>query len=68
MSDTLNELPRQKFKVTYNHEVYRPSNYDTLVREKAFELIIEAEGIFDAEYQLKENHNLNPFYFKIERL
>ena len=54
----------ETMKVQYDHQKYRPHTYGELVRQKEWELIIEAISINEAKKILKEEHNLNPFYFK----
>jgi len=51
-------------KVQYDHQKYRPHTYKELIRQKEWRLIIKAISVDEAKRILKEEHNLNPFYFK----
>ena len=55
----------KKFKITYDHQVFKPSNLSIFERQQNFKLIIEAIDFQDAKIILKTKHNKNPFYFKI---
>lgn len=54
----------KKFIVTYDFQVYKPSNIHIYERQKAFSLEVNAESETDARQILIKEHNKNPFYFK----
>jgi len=51
------------FIVTYNHIVFKPSNYDLFKTQQSWKLEIEANDLTEAKEILKKEHNKNPFYF-----
>ena len=53
------------FKITYNHNIYKPSNYDIFKQQQDWILTLEAEDIEQAKEILKKSHNKNPAYFSI---
>lgn len=53
------------FIITYNHIVFKPSNYDIFKQQQLFKLEIQAENENEAKEILKTQHNKNPFYFNI---
>ena len=57
----------QVYTVTYDHSVYKPSNYDVYKEQQTFSLRITAMSLRDAKNILREEHNLNPFYFKFDK-
>ena len=56
------------FLVTYNHLVYKPSNYEVFKQQQNFKLEIQATDLENAKEILKTQHNKNPFYFNINLL
>jgi hypothetical protein len=54
------------FIITYNFNVYRPSDIYTYNRQSAFKLELEAENIETVKDILKNEYNLNPTYFTIK--
>lgn len=58
----------KKFEITYNHSVYKPSNIAILNKQKEFKVVIEASSIDLAKNKLKDNYNLNPFYFNFKEI
>jgi len=55
----------KKFKVTYNHDVYKPSNYEMFKAQQAWSITIEAEDLNTAKGKLKLMYIINPAYFNI---
>lgn len=53
------------FVVTYNHLVFKPSNYEVFKQQQNFKLEIQANNLEDVKEILKTQHNKNPFYFNI---
>lgn len=53
--------------VTYNHNVFKPSNYDIFKSQQSFKLEITAENEDKVKEILKTEHNKNPFYFSIQQ-
>lgn len=59
---------RNEFIVKYDHKKFKPSNYEILKNQKAFELKIMAKDLDEAKNKLRIEHNLNPFYFKFNNI
>lgn len=57
-----------RYKIKYNHTVYKPSHYDTFKSQESWELKIEAESEAHVKELLINEHKLNPFYFTIEKI
>jgi len=53
------------FIITYNHNVFKPSNYDIFKQQQNFKLEILATDIREAKEILKNQYNKNPSYFTI---
>lgn len=56
----------RKFKVTYDHTVFRPHSYVEYKRQLNWSVEIEAENLLKAKEILKNVHHYNHFYFKFE--
>jgi len=62
MISTMNKV--EEYIVKYDHQKFKPSNYKVYQKEKDFELKIMAKDLEEAKMKLRNEHNLNPFYFK----
>ena len=58
----------KKFKVTYDHTVYKPASITIYKKQKDFELIINATGKMEACEKVRKEHNINPYYLKFEEI
>jgi len=56
------------FKVTYNHNVYKPSSYNIFKQQQDFILTLQSDSLENAKEILKNEHNKNPFYFSFTEI
>ena len=54
----------KEYIVKYDHQRFKPSNYEVFQKQKDFELKLMAKDLEEAKMKLRNEHNLNPFYFK----
>lgn len=52
------------FTVTYDHTVYKPSNYDVFKQQQLWKVEIIANDLQSAKETFKKEYNKNPSYFK----
>lgn len=52
------------FIVTYDHTVYKPSNYDVFKQQQLWKVEIIANDLQSAKETFKKEYNKNPSYFK----
>ena len=58
----------KKFKVTHDHNKYRPASYLRMEQELKFVVKIEADSLDSAKKQFTELYRKNAFYFKFQEV
>ena len=58
----------QIFIITYNFQIFKPSNIYIYERQKNFKLELKANNIQEIKDILKKEYNLNPAYLTIKNL
>ena len=56
----------QIFIITYNFQIFKPSNIYIYERQKNFKLELKANNIQEIKDVLKKEYNLNPAYLTIK--
>lgn len=58
----------KKFRITYDHTVYKPASICRYKKQKEFELILSVNDKIEACETVRKEHNINPFYLKFEEI
>lgn len=58
----------EQFIITYNFEIFKPSNIYIYERQKNFKLELKANNINEIKDILKKQYNINPNYLNIKNL
>ncbi len=58
----------KKYRVTYDHSVYKPSNYELYKKQCAWSAEVEADNLADAKFEFRVQFEKNPIYFNFTEL
>lgn len=57
---------QKTFTVTYDFNVFKPSNFEVYQQQKLFSLTVTGSDLRDAKENFLKSQNKNPMYFKFQ--